>query len=111
MKLKNISEVKETDFGVYYWVTDDHRPVVNTEGHNLCVYSHRSYRTKIEALKRNARYWGIEGGYAVFQEGVRPVSEEEYQVQVERMAAGEEPDPFSPASVAEIAKNLGYKFK
>jgi hypothetical protein len=111
MKLKNISEVRETDFGVFYWVDGKNRPVVDTEGNNLCVYSHRNDRTKIEALKKAARYWGIEDGHAVFQEGTRPVSAAEYETQVQRLAAGEEPDPFSHASVAEIAKGLGYKFK
>lgn len=111
MKLKNLSAVKETDFGVYYWVDKNNRPVTNTEGHNLCVYSHRSDRTKLEALKKAAKYWGIDGGHAIFQEGTRPVSEEEFQTQQQRLLAGLDPDPLAPASVADIAKKLGYKIR
>ncbi len=117
MKLNNISAVKETDFGVYYWVTKTNKPVVNTEGHNLCIQSHRNDRTKIEGLKKAAKYWAkgtdneqdIIDGHAVFQEGTRIVSEEEYQTQLERLKVGLDPDPFSMGSVADIAKKMGYK--
>lgn len=117
MRLKNLSEVRETDFGVYYWVDSRNRPLIDSNGNNLCVQSHRNDRTKIEALKKSAKYWAkgtedeefIINGHAVFQEGVRKVNAEQYAEQLERLNAGLDPDPLSMGSVAEIAKKLGYK--
>jgi hypothetical protein len=110
MRLKNISAVKETDFGTYYWVDANNRPVVNTEGQNLCVQSYRHDKTKLEALKRTAAHYGIEGGRAIFQEGARPVSDDEYNQQQQRLEAGLEPDPLNIVNAKQLAKQLGYKF-
>jgi hypothetical protein len=119
MKLTNLSAVRETDFGVYYWVTKNGTPVVNSEGHNLCIQAHRNDKTAVAKLRSKVLYEAkghpseddIVGGRPVFEEGVRLVSEEEYQTQVQRLEAGLEPDPLNIPDAISTAKKLGYKFR
>lgn len=119
MKLNGISRVRETDFGVYFWVDKDGRAVVNGEGHKLCIAGFRGDKTKVAKLrdailveaKGHPEEENIIAGRPVFEEGARTVSEEEYQTQVQRQAAGLEPDPLNIVNAKEVARKLGYKFK
>lgn len=81
-------------YGVYIWTVDG-RPLVNENFDYLQIASRRGDQNKIFALRDFVRKEiGIFEGEPKFLEGARPVSEEEYQDQKERQAAGEVPDPY-----------------
>lgn len=87
-------QIVTTDkYGYYIWQVNGH-PVGDEEGRYMLITSAKGDRKKIEQLTAAAHYYGVfENGEAVFCEG-RPVSDEEYDQQVERMNAGLVPDPL-----------------
>lgn len=108
---KNISEVSESNIGVYVWITAKGLPA-GDQGNVMCIASMRNDPSKIAQLTSAAKYYGVyDGGHAEFREGARPVSEEEYNAQVQRLEAGLDPDPFNPVEAMKYAKQMGYKFK
>lgn len=81
-------------YGVYIWRVNG-RPVVNENFDYLQIASKRGDLRKIAALQRYVNEeLGIYAGEASFQEGVRPVSQEEWEDQRARQLNGEVADPY-----------------
>jgi len=84
--------IEEYNWGVYIWKTPDGKVVKNSDGDFLLINSIKNDQGQIEKLRRAAESCGIEGGQAIFLSGHRPVTEEQYEHQKARLAAGLVPD-------------------
>lgn len=110
-KKTRISTVEESTYGTYVWETDDKRWLADDEGRFLCVQSEKFDRVKIDALTKAARGYmedmGVEfNGRALFLSGHRPVSDEQYEEQQARQAAGLTPDPFDVGAMQDDLKEM-----
>ena len=86
--------ISETEYGVYVWKDANGKYVADSDYNYMCIASKRGDARKIDALRQAAESFGVIGGSPEFREGSRPISHEEWEVQVERMANGEVPDEY-----------------
>lgn len=93
MTTPNIRTVSETNFGIYVWEMPDGRWVGDDEGHWMHIQSKRGDQKRIAQLRDAAKGFGVVEGKPVFVEGVRPVTDEEYEEQRQRLLFGLTPDP------------------
>jgi hypothetical protein len=81
-------------YGVYIWRIDG-KPVVDEDFNYLVAPARRG---DVKAIKRLSDFvhevLGISEGEAYFEEGVRPISEDQWQDQMDRLVNGETPDPY-----------------
>lgn len=96
--------IEETNLGLYVWMMPDGRPVGDDAGHFINIQSVKGDRTKIELLERAVRSYGVTEGKAVFLAGRRRVTDDEYEEQKARQAAGLVPDPYDVAALKEQMK-------
>ena len=85
--------VEETNIGMYVWEMPDGKWVGDDEGHFMHIVSMRGDERRIAQLTDAARGYGIQEGKPVFLSGHRPVTDEEYEEQRQRLALGLTPDP------------------
>lgn len=96
------------NWGVYIWMYNG-KAIVDDEWNHLCIKSGRGDQRKIEMLKDAAysilKENGLEpGGVPKFLAGCRVVTDEEYEEQKERLAAGLVPDPLDAGSYLDSRK-------
>jgi len=84
--------IEEYNWGVYIWKTPEGKVVKNSDGDLLLINSIKNDQIQMEKLKKAAESCGIEGGQPIFLSGHRPVTEEQYEHQKARLAAGLVPD-------------------
>ena len=81
-------------YGVYTWQVDG-KPVVDEDFNYLVAPARRG---DMRAIKRLTDFvhneLGIDKGGPVFREGVRPISQTEWEDQKARQLAGYAPDPY-----------------
>ena len=87
MKMK-VSQVEEVNYGVYLWQMPDESIVTDENGNYMCIYAIKGDTAKIAELRRFAKEYGVEEGKPFWQSGHRPVSDEEYQLQKQRLEWG-----------------------
>lgn len=87
-----IREVSETNIGVYLWEMPDGSLVSDDEGRRMYIQAKRGDLKRIAAITDAARSYGIVEGRPLFVEQVRPVSDEEFEEQRQRMLFGLVPD-------------------
>lgn len=91
-------------YGVYTWRIDG-KAVVNENFDYLVAPARRGDMRVINKLTDFVRNeLGITEGGPVFEEGVRPISEEEWEDQMARMQAGDTPDPYDLGNLIDEAK-------
>ena len=84
-----ITPVEEVSYGVYIWSTAEGKLVLDEEGNYMCIYANKGDVNKIAELRRFAKEYGVEeGGKPVWFSGHRPISDEEYENQKQRMDWG-----------------------
>lgn len=110
-KNMKISTVEETNDGLYVWETGDGKFIKNEDGDFLLMPSKKNDAFKLERFKEFAhnvmRDAGVEpSGRPVFLAGFRKVSDEVYEEQKARRAAGLVPDQFDVGSLMDDAKTL-----
>jgi len=93
MSTPNIRTIEETDIGIYVWEMPDGRWVGDGEGNWMNIRARKGDRKRIAAMVDAAKAHGITEGRAVFVSGVRPVTDDEYEEQRQRMLFGLTPDP------------------
>lgn len=103
--------VEESIYGTYVWETGDGKRITDGEGRFLCMQSQKNDRVKIEAFKIFAhdcmRQMNAEpSGKPVFLSGHRPVTDEQYDEQKARGAAGITPDPFDVGAMNDDLKAI-----
>lgn len=104
MKMK-VTQVEEVNYGVYLWQMPDGSIVADEEGNYMCIYATKGSVAKITELKNFAKAYGIEEGKPLWQSGHRPVSEEEYQNQKQRMDWGLVADEWDIPALKEDLMN------
>lgn len=96
MTMRNpiIRPVEETEFGIYVWEMPDGAWVAaDNDGHFMMITAKRGDRKRIAQLRDAAKSFGVTEGKPVFLSGKRPVTDEEYEEQRQRMLFGLTPDP------------------
>lgn len=85
--------VSETNKGIYVWQL----PNGDFLAEGLNILSIEAVKGDIQAMAaitRAAKHYGYDEGRPVFQEGYRKVTDEEFEMQYERMMNGLTPDPL-----------------
>lgn len=93
MKKPRTRIVSETNKGIYVWKL----PNGEYLSQGLYILSIQAVRGDLSAMKtlaQAARAYGYPDGTPEFQEGYRKVSDEEFEMQYERMLNGLIPDPL-----------------
>lgn len=97
-----VTPVEEVSYGVYIWSTADGKLVSDEDGNFMCIFSTKGNVAKIAELRRFASEYGIEeGGKPVWFSGHRPVSQEEYEYQKQRMDWGLVADEYDLPALKE----------
>jgi hypothetical protein len=106
MKLKSTDIKEETRLGIYVWEMPDGRWIGDDEGNYLSVTSTKGNRSKIDALAREVRSYGIYEGQPKFLSGRRKINDEEYAEQEQRLRWGLVPDPLDIGNYKDEMKKL-----
>lgn len=80
--------VEEVSYGTYLWETSEGKIVMDEDGNYMCIYAIKGDPKKIAELKRFAKEYGVEDGRPVWFSGHRPVSDEDYEYQKQRLDLG-----------------------
>lgn len=91
---KNTKIVEETILGIYVWEMPDGRWIGDDNGNFLSITARKGNRSKIDALAREVRSFGIHDGSPKFLSGRRKIDDEEFEHQNERLKWGLTPDPL-----------------
>ena len=101
-----MSIVEESDKGLYVWIMPDGSIVMDEEGAYLSIVSMKGDIRQIKKLKDVAKYHGLEDGEPLFFAGHRPVTDEELQIQRQRMEAGLVPDTQDLPAMMDYVKEV-----
>lgn len=99
-----VEVVEETNIGVYVWEMPDGKWVGDDDGHFMHIVAKKGDQRRIDEIRAAARGFGVTEGEPVFLSGHRPVSDEEYEEQVERLNEGLVPDKYDLPSMIERYK-------
>lgn len=91
-KKERLRAVEETNIGVYVWELPDGRWVGDEDGNWMLIQAKKGDLKRIAQLQDAARSYGVEEGRPVFLSGHRPVDDETYEEQRQRMMLGLVPD-------------------
>lgn len=91
-------------YGCYVWRCPDGEFLGDGDGNLMLIFGMRNDRTKVKAIAEAASHYGFEEGDPVFLAGRRPVTDEEYQEQLQRQALGLTPDPYDLAAIRDELK-------
>ena len=89
IKTKSIKRVVESNEGIYYWRLPDGKPLMDDEGNFLCIASVKGDLQKMAALSAEARSLGYGDGAPAFQDGVRKITDEEWEEEVDQFLGQE----------------------
>jgi hypothetical protein len=89
-----ITEVRETDDGLYVWKLPDGKLLGDADGNYMCVEGRIGDIRLMNAMAKAARSYGFPEGKAVFLPGRRKLSKSEWEDHMERMLDGKIPDPY-----------------
>lgn len=100
-------EDERIPYGVYVFRCDDGE-YLGDEAGNLMLSFGLASDAKIHARKiiEAARHYGFRKGKVEFWRGQRPVSDEEFEEQLERQKWGLTPDPFDMSAVLDELGDL-----
>jgi hypothetical protein len=97
---------EETRIGIYVWEMPDGRWIGDDEGNYLSVTSSKNNKSKIDALAREVRSYGIYEGKPKFLSGRRKIDDEEFEYQRQRLEWGLIPDPLDIGNYKDEMKKL-----
>jgi hypothetical protein len=91
---KKSQYIEETTLGIYVWEMPDGRWIGDDDGNFLSVTSKKGNKSRMDALAREVRSYGIYEGRPKFLSGRRKIDDEEYEYQKQRLEWGLTPDPL-----------------
>lgn len=97
---------EETRLGIYVWQMPDGRWIGDDEGNFLSVTSTKGNRSRMDALAREVRSYGIYEGGPLFLSGRRKINDEELEEQQQRLKWGLVPDPYDIGNYKDEMKKL-----
>lgn len=98
--------IKEAPYGMYVWQTPDGEVLADSEGRFMHVFCEEGNKESIAALADAARYYGEPEGKAVYWSGKRPITDEEYEHQLDRAKAGLVPDPLDFGAIRDELEGI-----
>ena len=101
-----IKEVEETRLGTYVWEMPDGRWVGDDAGNYMCIAAFKGDQRRIAALTAAVREYGIMVGKPKFLSGRRPIDDEEFEYQRQRLEWGLVPDPLDIGEYKDSLKGL-----
>jgi hypothetical protein len=106
VKPMKITPVDEVNWGLYAWQMPDGSIVVDEEGAYLSIESIKGDIRQIKKLKEVAKHYGLEDGKPIFFAGHRPVTDEELEIQRQRMEMGLVPDTQDLPAMMDYVKEM-----
>lgn len=94
MLSKNPALVDDIGYGVYIWRDSKGRAVVDSDYNYLQIAAKKGDAKKIRLLREAAAHFGITDGHEEFVPGSRPISQDEWERQMERQQNGLVPDEY-----------------
>ena len=91
---KNTRIIEETTLGIYVWEMPDGIWVGDDDGNFISITAKKGNKSKVDALAREVRSYGIDVGQPKFLSGRRKIDDEEFEHQNERLKWGLTPDPL-----------------
>jgi len=98
---------EESTLGIYVWEMPDGRWIGDDDGNFLSVTSKKNNKSRIDALAREVRSFGIYEGGPKFLSGRRKIDDEEFEYQKQRLNWGLIPDPMDIGNYKDEMKKLG----
>ena len=98
---------EETTLGIYVWEMPDGRWIGDDDGNFLSVTSKKGNRSKVDALAREVRSFGIYEGGPKFLSARRKIDDEEFEYQKQRLNWGLIPDPMDIGNYKDEMKKMG----
>jgi hypothetical protein len=98
--------LEESTLGVYVWEMPDGRWIGDDDGNFLSVTSKKNNRSRIDALAREVRSYGIYEGGPKFLSARRKIDDEEFEHQKQRLDWGPVPDPLDIGNYKDEMKAL-----
>jgi hypothetical protein len=86
--------IEETRLGIYVWEMPDGRWIGDDDGNFLSITSTKNNRSRMDALAREVRSFGIYEGQPKFLSGRRKIDDEQFEYQKQRLDWGLTPDPL-----------------
>ena len=100
---------EESTLGIYVWEMPDGRWIGDDEGNFLSITSKKGNKSRIDALAREVRSYGIHDGKPKFLSGRRKIDDEEFEHQKQRLEWGLVPDPLDIGNYKDEMKKWGKK--
>lgn len=98
---------EESILGVYVWEMPDGRWIGDDDGNFLSVTSKKNNRSRMDALAREVRSYGIHEGQPKFLSARRKIDDEEFEYQQQRLKWGLIPDPMDIGNYKDEMKKIG----
>jgi len=98
---------EESTLGIYVWEMPDGRWIGDDDGNFLSVTSKKGNRSRIDALAREVRTFGIYEGGPKFLSARRKIDDEEFEYQKQRLNWGLIPDPMDIGNYKDEMKKMG----
>lgn len=100
---------EESTLGIYVWEMPDGRWIGDDDGNFLSITSKKNNKSRIEALAKEVRNFGIYEGQPKFLSGRRKIDDEEFEYQQQRLKWGMVPDPLDIGNYKDELKNIRAK--
>jgi len=98
---------EESTLGIYVWEMPDGRWIGDDDGNYLSVTSKKGNRSRMDALSREVKSYGIYEGQPLFLSARRKIDDEEFEYQQQRLNWGLVPDPLDIGNYKDEMKKLG----
>ena len=98
---------EESTLGIYVWEMPDGRWIGDDDGNFLSVTSKKNNRSRMDALAREVRSYGIHEGQPKFLSARRKIDDEEFEYQKQRLNWGLIPDPMDIGNYKDEMKKMG----
>jgi hypothetical protein len=98
---------EESVLGIYVWEMPDGRWIGDDDGNYLSVTSKKGNRSRMDALAREVKSYGIYEGQPLFLSARRKIDDEEFLYQQQRLNLGLVPDPMDIGNYKDEMKKLG----
>ena len=106
-KVKSKILDEESTLGIYVWEMPDGRWIGDDDGNYLSVTSKKGNRSRMDALAREVKSYGIYEGKPLFLSARRKIDDEEFLYQQQRLNLGLVPDPMDIGNYKDEMKKLG----
>ena len=100
---------EESTLGIYVWEMPDGRWIGDDDGNFLSITSKKNNKSRIEALAKEVRNFGIYEGQPKFLSGRRKIDDEEFEYQQQRLKWGMVPGPLDIGNYKDELKNIRAK--